>query len=256
MTYLVYPEWISIHRWGITGHPQISEIRTRALEGAPADYLPTEKEHIACIRKSIAPLRWDVACGALVLLLVTASFMVAGAAVLHPRIAAGEIAGAFQGWSLLTEQAWIWKNIHPSLVWVYYVCILAALWGTLQAYPEIYTRGIREYGRAIAPNRSWQTKVVQRWVCLFVLVVSTAVVWSDWDFHLMTLVVAFLATNVGITIAIVAALYLNFQLPPAYRTRWWMLLAGILSSAILLFVSVIAGIGVWSELQAAFASRF
>ena len=30
-------------------------------------------------------------------------------------------------------------------MWVYYVCVLAALWGTLQAYPDIYARGVTEY---------------------------------------------------------------------------------------------------------------
>ena len=36
-------------------------------------------------------------------------------------------------------------------------------------------------------------------------------------------------------------LYLNFQLPPLYRTRWWMLVGGFVSLVILLAVSVISG---------------
>ena len=47
----------------------------------------------------------------------------------------------------------------------------------------------------------------------------------------------------------VAALYLNFQLPHAYRTRRWMLAGGIVSALILVIVSLVSGIGVWDELQ-------
>ncbi|MCH8840814.1 MAG: hypothetical protein IH831_09110, partial [Planctomycetes bacterium] len=60
---------------------------------------------------------------------------------------------------------------------------------------------------------------------------------------------AFLATNLGVALAMLAALYLNFQLPPAYRTRWWMLAGGGASAVLLLIVSVISGVGLWNELR-------
>ena len=249
LTYLVYADWISLHGWGTTGHQQISEIRERAAAGKPADYLPVEAGKIRQVRDSLYPLRWDVGCGALVLLIVSASFMLAGAAALYPRVASGEIAGAFTGWSLLTDQAWIWKSIHPSLVWVYYVCIIVALWGTLQAYPDIYARGIVSFGKAIAPARTWHQPEVQMWTCAYVFLVSLAVLWSDWNFHFLTLIVAFLATNLGVAIAMLAALYLNFQLPPAYRTRWWMLLGGVFSAMVLLAASLISGMSVWEKVS-------
>jgi hypothetical protein len=36
-------------------------------------------------------------------------------------------------------------------------------------------------------------------------------------------------------------MYLNFQLPPIYRTRWSMLAAGIMSAVILVAVTIISG---------------
>ena len=48
---------------------------------------------------------------------------------------------------------------------------------------------------------------------------ATAVIWSDVNFDTMTLTVNFLATTLGVAIAMLAGLWLNFQLPPAYRTR-------------------------------------
>jgi Mn2+/Fe2+ NRAMP family transporter len=248
MTYLVYPDFISLHGWGMTGHPQWQEIRRRAAAGAPGDYLPTTPDEVRTIRRATAPIRWDVACGALVLLVVTASFMMSGAAVLFPRREAGEALGAFEGWHLLTDQASIWSAIHPALVWVYYVCVIAALWGTLQAYPDVYARGITEYARALAPHRAWRQRTVQIWVSLFVFATATAVIWSDVDFNLLTMTVNFLATTLGVALAMLAGLYLNQQLPPAYRTRWWMRLAGIASAVLLIVVSGIAGVGVWQQI--------
>jgi Mn2+/Fe2+ NRAMP family transporter len=249
MTYLVYPDLICLHGWGMTGHPEHHDIRKRAAAGQPADYLPTDPTAVKAIRRAVSPLRWDVACGGFVLLIVTASFLMAGAAVLFPQREAGEAAGTFEGWSLLTDQASIWSAIHPALVWVYYICVLAALWGTLQAYPDVYARGAAEYFKAIWPERPWYQRRIQSWICLWVLITSTAVIWSNLDFEIMTQTVNFLATTLGVALAMMAGLYLNYQLPPAYRTRWFVLAAGVLSAIILLAVSAISGAGVWQQLQ-------
>lgn len=250
--YIVYANWISLHGWGLTSHPQLEEIRRRAAAGLPADYLPDDPQAIRHIRKSIAPLKWDVGCGAVVLWIVSASFMMSGAAVLYPLLESGQLKSAFAGWSLLTDQAYIWRNVHESLIWVYYVCVLVALWGTLQAFPEIYTRVIIDFGAAVWPNHAWSRLRVQLIVSLYIIVSSAAVIWSDVKFDTLTHVVAFLTTNLGVALAMMAALYLNFQLPKAYRTRWWMLIGGILAAVSLLVVSLISGLGVWRELLSVF----
>ncbi|MCA9232216.1 MAG: Nramp family divalent metal transporter [Planctomycetales bacterium] len=249
--YIVYANWISLHGWGLTSHPQIDEIRRRAAAGRPADYLPVDPTLIQRILRSIAPLKWDVGCGAIVLWMVSASFMMAGAAVLYPRLKSGELEAVFTGWSLLTDQAYIWRNVHASLIWVYYVCVLLALWGTLQAFPEIYTRVIVDFGKAVWPARRWARWRVQAVVSTYIIVSSSLVVWSELKFDTLTHVVAFLTTNLAVALAMVAALYLNFQLPPAYRTRWWMLVGGVFSATVLLVISLLSGIGVWRELVAA-----
>lgn len=245
--YIVYANWIGLHGWGLTSHPRIDEIRMRAAAGSPADYLPTETALVERIRRSLLPLKWDVACGASVLWIVSASFMMAGAAVLYPLCASGKLTGAFSGWSLLTDQAFVWRNIHPALVWVYYLCVLIALWGTLQAFPEIYARVIHDFSQAIWPDSHWSYRRVHLAIIAYVLVVSSLVVWSNLKFDTMTHIVAFLTTNLAVAISMLAALYLNYQLPPAYRTRWWMLMGGIVSAVILVIVATISGIGLWEE---------
>jgi Mn2+/Fe2+ NRAMP family transporter len=251
MTYLVYADFIRLHRWGMTGHPQADEIVARAATRSPADYLPTDPAEVAAVRRAAAPVRWDVACGSAVLLIVTASFMMAGAAVLFPRREAGEALGNFDGWHLLTDQAEIWNSIHPTLVWVYYICVVAGLWGTLQSYPDIYARGVTEYLRAIWPQRSWRQRPIQLALCTYVLATSTAVVWSDMNFDSMTQIVNFLATSLSVAIAMLAGLWLNFQLPPAYRTRTWMLAGGVASAVLLIVISAVSGWGIWQQIAAA-----
>ncbi len=246
--YIVYANWIALHGWGLTSHPQWQEIQQRAAHGKPANYLPEEPTQVARILRSLAPLKWDVGCGAIVLWIVSASFMMAGAAVLYPLLESGELDTAFAGWSLLTDQAFIWRNVHESLIWVYYVCVLVALWGTLQAFPEIYTRVIVDFGKAIWPERNWSRLRVQKWVSLYVIFSSALMIWSDARFDTLTHVVAFLTTNLAVALAMLAALYLNFQLPRAYRTRWWMLAGGLAAALILLAVSLLSGMGVWREL--------
>jgi Mn2+/Fe2+ NRAMP family transporter len=255
MTYLVYSDFLAIHGWGMTGHPRAAEIRAMAAVGRPGDYLPTDAADVAAVRRAAAPIRWDIACGAAVLLIVTTSFMMAGAAVLFPKREAGEALGSFDGWHLLTDQSQIWQAIHPALVWVYYLCVLAALWGTLQAYPDVYARGTTEYLRAIWPQREWRQRSVQILICVYVFAVAAAVVWSDMDFNTMTMTVNFLATTLSVAIAMLAGLWLNFQLPRAYRTRPWMLAAGVTSALLLIVVSVISGVGVWRQIAGAVAAR-
>ena len=128
----------------------------------------------------MAPLRWDVALGALVLFIVTGAFMISGAAVLFP------LETRFEGWNLLTHQAHVWRQIHPSLVWIYYVCILAALWGTLQALPEIYARVAQEFLSARWPDRTWEYQAIKRVICLYIFATTMLIVWNNIPFDILT----------------------------------------------------------------------
>jgi Mn2+/Fe2+ NRAMP family transporter len=241
MCYTAYANWVGIHRWGLNSHANIESIRRRAAAGQPGDYLPNDAHEASRLRRLVAPLRWDVSLGAIVLFIVTASFMMAGAAALYPRLASGEAASMFSGWNLLTDQAHIWREIHPALVAVYYVCVLAALWGTLQSYPEIYSRVTHEFLAAIWPEWPISFGKLQLAICIYVFAASVGLTWSGVQFTTLTNIVAFLTTNMAVALAMLSALWLNFQLPPLYRTRPWMLAAGIVSAVILVTVSVISG---------------
>ncbi len=248
MGYIVYANWIGMHRWGMTGHRRIESIRRLAATRPTVDYLPNDPQQVRRLRRLITPLRWDAGMGAIVLFAVTGAFMMSGAAVLYPMLGDGQLKAGFQGWSLLTEQAYIWRNIHPWLVTVYYVCIIAAMWGTLQAFPEVYTRVTREFFQAVWPQRRWDYNRMRLVICAYLFCFTTALVWSGVSFNLLTQIAGFIVCNFGLALVMLAALYLNFKLPPAYRTCRPMLVGGILSAVALLVFATISGWGLAMKL--------
>ena len=242
MGYIVYANWIGLHRWGLTGHEKISVIRRHAFTQDTINYLPEDPAQANQLRKIIAPLRWDVSIGAIVLFIVTGAFMLSGAAVLYP------LQTEFKGWSLLTEQAHVWGNIHASLVWVYYICIIAALWGTLQVLPEIYARVMQEFFQAIWPDREWDYGRIRRNVCVYIFTATMIIVWLNVPFDILTQVAGFILANFSIALMMLAALYLNFKLPVLYRTRLPMLVGGLVSAVILICFAGISGWGLITKL--------
>ena len=242
ISYIVYANWVSMHRWGITRHQDIEAIRMHASTRSRIDYLPEDPGQVRRLLQLVTPLRWDVTMGATVLFFVSAAFMVSGAAVLFP------LETRFEGWSLLTNQRHVWSTIHPSLVWIYYVCIIAALWGTLQALPEVYARVGTEFFQAIWPQRKWSFDRVKVVACLYIFATATVIVWANVPFDILTQIAGFLITNVAITLIMFAAIYLNYILPAAYRTHRF-ILWGTVGSTLILFVSaVISGWGLFHKL--------
>ncbi len=242
MGYAVYAHWVGLHRWGLTDHREIDTIRRHAAARDRIDYLPDDPEQVRRLRRLCSPLRWDVSMGALVLFIVTAAFMLSGAAVLFP------LQTRFEGWSLLTNQAHVWSNIHPSLVWIYYICVVAALWGSLQALPEIYARVTQEFLQAIWPASTWRYRRIKGYICLYIFTVTMVLVWLDIPFNILIQVAGFLFANFAIALIMLAALYLNFKLPRAYRTRVPMLVGSIGSAAILVLFAGISGWGLIKKL--------
>ncbi len=242
ITYIVYANWVGIHRWGLTGHKEIEAIRRHAFSHDQIDYLPEDPEQVSRLRKLVAPLRWDVGMGAIVLFVVSGSFMLSGAAVLFP------LETRFEGWSLLTNQAYVWKNIHESLNWIYYICIIAALWGTLQALPEVYARVGQEFFQAIWPEGNWEYDRFKRIICLYVFITTMLIVWNDIPFDILTQVAGFLIANLAIALVMAAAIYLNYKLPAVFRTHKIVLIGAIVSTVILFTSAIVSGWGLIAKL--------
>jgi hypothetical protein len=245
MTYIAYANFVGVHRWGLCAHQDIDAIRRRAAAGMPGDYLTNDALDAKRLRRLLLPLKCDAGMGAFVLWIVSSAFMIAGAAVLLPRLASGELSDVFNGWSLLTDQGHIWQSIHPSLVWVYYLCVVAALWGTVQSYPEIYTSVTHDFLSAIWPQSAPSKPKLRLAIVVYVFAMAVPLVWIDVSFTLLTGIVAFLATGGGVALAMIAALYLDRQLPPLYRVRTWFFVLSAISAITLTIASAISG---WSLL--------
>jgi Mn2+/Fe2+ NRAMP family transporter len=212
MGYVVYCEFVREKGWGVFRATQ---------PPPPPDRLPTDAANLRRARSGLWPLRGDLAMTASLIFVVTASFMVAGAVVLHP------IGQMPMGFDLLSRQAAIFARISPALIPVYYVAILFALWGTLNSVPEIYARVTQAFLAALAPARlgALSDTTAMRGICVYLALCSVPLLWFRVRPQLMMDMVGLLSTNLGVALAFVAALWLDRRLPPPLRAS--RLLAGV-----------------------------
>lgn len=213
MNYLVYSNWVLMKSWTVG-----PEARTRSQ-----------------VRRALGPLRWDVGFNAVSVLLVTSAFMVAGAAILNPlhRIPAG--------YDLLTEQAHIFARISPAMVPLYYITILAALWGTMNALPDIYGRGAQSCLRQLIPClRDLSYRKAVRVIGPLLLVFCWFFIWTGTLPIIMMDLVALFSTNLGVGLTAAAGIWLDRQLPSEMRTSRWVLWAAVAAAALINFMSVLS----------------
>jgi Mn2+/Fe2+ NRAMP family transporter len=243
--YLAYSSWVRMRSWGISVVPDSHHQGGSGKKGISIDYLPNDQKEVSQIRSLLSPIKWDVGMGALVLFVVTAAFLVAGAVVLYPR----QIVLPGNQFDLLTKQSAIWAQIHPGLIPIYYISILIAMWGTLATFPEALTRFTHEFVSAVwwkfavFPFRKLQTIIV-----LWIAISCCTLIWSDLSFDLLTQVTALLATNFGLALVCFATVYLDTRLPPLYRARRWFFWGSVISAFILFFTFAVSLIGLMRKL--------
>ena len=107
---------------------------------------------------------------------------------------------------------------------------------------------MQEFGQAISPRRRWDYERIKLVVCGYLLVTTFSIVWLDVPFDILTQVAGFVLANLSIALMMAAALYLNFKLPSAYRTRLPMLAGAVLSALVLFAFAGISGWGLAGKL--------
>ena len=159
----------------------------------------------------------------------------AGAAILNPleRIPSG--------YDLLTEQAHIFAQISPRMVSIYYVIILTALWGTLNALPDIYARGTHSFLSQLLPGGAKLSyrKVMNCFGGLMLLLTWT-LVWSGTTPIFMIDLVALFSTNIGVGLACWAGLWLDTTLPAELRLSRWMRVAAAAAAIVISLMSLLS----------------
>jgi Mn2+/Fe2+ NRAMP family transporter len=211
MNYVVYSNWVLIKGWTIS-----RSSRSRAE-----------------LSRGLGPLRWDVGFNAILVLVVTGAFMIAGAAILRPlhRIP--------DGFDLLNEQTHIFAQISPLMVPLYYVTILTALWGTLNALPEIYVRGAHSFLCQLL-SRDLDYGKFMKIFAVTMLGLTWLFIWTETTPIFMIDLVALFSTNIGVGIVCVAALWLDHQLPPERRASLWVWWATVVSAGVISFMSLVS----------------
>ncbi len=229
-SYAIYANWTTLNRWGLSGSPDIDAIRKIAGERNRPDYLPDNPGEIARGRAHLVSVKFDVLLGTLVLILVSWAFMTAGAAIMNPS----ELLPS--GYVLLSKQKAIWEQINPVLVPVYYIAVLAALWGTLYAIPEINIRLTHEFSSALFPGiLKIPYRTFSLWVGGYLIAGSMTVLLTGITPVRIMDVAAMLSTNIGNTILLAMGLWLNVILPRPYRIGKAVIIASLISICILAF---------------------
>lgn len=239
--YVVYPHWTSLHKWGMTGSPQIEDIRDFA-RARGAVYLSPDQKEVQKANTHLTSIRWDVGMGAFVLLFVSCAFLIAGAAVLHPRhLLPG-------GFALLSHQRAIWEQVSPLMVPVYYISVLAALSGTLYSLPEMYARLTHEFlGALIGAVRRAPYRKVFLAVGVYIGVVCICVIWSGMQPVTIMDIAAMISTNIGIMMVCFGAFWLNKSLPKEYRMGKLVLVGMLIAAFMLTLVSVLSVTQMWAK---------
>ena len=213
MNYIVYSNWVLLKGWTV-----------RRNGSSRSDF-----------SQALGPLRWDVGFNAVLVLLVTGAFTIAGAAILNPlhRIP--------NGFDLLTEQAHIFAQISPAMIGLYYVTILTALWGTLNALPEIYARGAHSFLRQLlSKGKGLEYRKVMHIFGGLMLGLTWVFIWTETTPIFMIDLVALFSTNIGVGLVCLAALWLDRQLPSQDRVSQWIWWATIAAAAVINLMSLIA----------------
>ena len=127
------------------------------------------------------------------------------------------------------------------MIWLYYVTILTALWGTLNALPEIYARGAHSFLRQLlSKGKELEYRKVMNIFGGLMLGLTWVFIWTETTPIFMIDLVALFSTNIGVGLVCLAALWLDRQLPSQDRVSRWIWWPTIAAAAVINLMSLIA----------------
>lgn len=143
-----YLGWVKVKKWGIfrgSADPDgLSErLFARYRRQGSMGYLPRERREIKKSRLLLKPLAVDLAIAFVIVSLVSAAYMIAGAQLLGP------LQKIPTDVNLLKEQAIIFSNMAPWLKPLYQVSVAFALFGTVYSAFEAASRMLFEVGKTV-----------------------------------------------------------------------------------------------------------
>lgn len=203
-----------------------------------ADRLPEDAEQIERGRLWLRAPLTDVLVSFACVYVLTACFMLLGAAVLHPLREVPTNA------DLYSKQAQFLAVVHPALTAVYKAGIFVAIAGAIYATFEVYARSAYEPLRAIAPRRAWDVARVRRWVVVYAGVGGLLLLWTGLRTVTLASIVSPLSGVLGCGLWCLAMIWTDrSQMPRAYRMNSLLLLLTLAAGI------VMTAIGVYTVLQ-------
>lgn len=236
-----YIGYVGLYRakgWGVFGLPNFREIEEKILT-AKCDKtlpLPTEKEEVTKAMTWLKAAQVDTMVSFGALLLITVAFTALGAAMLHTAqlIPAGN--------KLLEHQARFLTFLHPSLVYLYYLGVWCALWGTLYSIMELYPSTTYE---TFAPVFKWVREKGRqgfaKFVYVYIVAVSLAYNWFGFNVVTILTIGGLLGGTLGCGLWALAQVWTESRmLPLEYRMAPWVRYATIASGLFLLTMAALS----------------
>ncbi|QKW10362.1 Nramp family divalent metal transporter [Streptomyces sp. NA04227] len=220
-------------KWGLLGREEVSALEARYDATPKGEYLPLptgEKEIAKAKSWTLVPLG-DVLLSSAAIVVFTAAFVINGANLLHDK----QLVPADD--NLLSNQASFLEVLWPGLVYLYYVAIFCAFFGTLLALWEVYSTTAHESVAALSRTvRKKGLASTRRWVYPYVLVASLLLVWTGIDPVVLLTPTSLVGGVLGVGTMAFAMVWTERKvLPPAYRMRglgrWFLLLSGAVLTA-------------------------
>ncbi|MGC9307626.1 MAG: Nramp family divalent metal transporter [Thermoplasmatota archaeon] len=217
-----YLGWIKVKGWGIfrgSSNPDgLSErLFSRYRQQGSIDYLPDDSEEVHKSRLLLRPLMVDLAVAFVIVSLVSAAYMIAGAERLGRDIPTDV--------ELIKRQAVIFSDMASWLKPLYQVSVAFALFGTVYSAFEAASRMLFETGKTV---RTGIARMPYKRFMLYFLIYVLALgiplallMYGGLSVLLVLSITLLFIGVVGVLIYGVSALVLTQTvLPPAYRLSW------------------------------------
>ncbi|WP_425058920.1 hypothetical protein SCACP_35680 [Sporomusa carbonis] len=236
-----YIGYIGLYRnkgWGVLGLPNFKEVEAKVLasSGDKPLALPTEKEEVNKAMTWLKAGQVDTIVSFGALLLITVAFTALGASMLHTQ----QLVPA--GLKLFEYQSKFLTELHPSLLYLYYLGVWCALWGTLYSIIELYPSTTYE---SFAPAFKWVRdrgrQGVVKYVYVYIVAVGLAYNWLGFNVVTILTIGGILGGSLGCGLWALAQVWTESKmLPPEYRMRPAVKYATILSGIFLLTMAFLS----------------
>jgi len=227
--YIGYAGLLREKKWGLLGHDDIAVLERRLDDVPKGEYLPLseEPEEVAKAKAWTLAALSDVLLAAAAVVVFTLAFVINGANLLNTK----QLVPADD--DLLVNQATFLEVLWPGLVYLYYVAIFFAFFGTVVALWEVYTATAHESVGAVSRRvRAKGPSFTRRWVYPYILVTSLVFVWTGIDPVVLLTPTSLVGGVLGVGSMALAMYYTERKvLSPTYRLKglamWLNLVAGV-----------------------------